>query len=503
MNSAWLWTLLALPVLGALSLVAIPREEESSVRGATLFWSLATFFASLPLFFIYDWGASGSAVFQFTSDHAWLAPLGASLKVGIDGISLLLILLTTFLVPICVLASWRSIDERVKEFHAALLLLEAAMIGVFCARDLLLFYLFWEAMLLPMFLIIGVWGGRKRVAAAMKFFVYTAVGSLLMLAAVLYVYAAAGRTFDLDQIQTNLAALRASGQLSENAQLWLFAAFGIAFAIKVPLFPFHTWLPHAHVEAPAAGSVILAAVLLKMGGYGFVRLAIPLFPAGAQLAAPFVLALAAVGVVYGSLMALSQSDVKRLIAYSSVSHLALVVLGIFVFTTRGITGGMFQMLAHGLSTGALFLLVGCLYERRHTREVADLGGIAASAPRLAACFVIATLASIALPFTCGFVGEFLILLGVFEAKHPYLAAAAASGAVLGAGYMLLVVRGIFFGEAKGANAHTPDLQGRELAFLIPVLALAVLLGVTPRPFLERLEPSVQHVLDEARIGKEG
>lgn len=502
MNSAWLlWILLLLPSLGALSLVAIPREEDTSVRGAAFFWSLLTFLGSVPLFFLYD--RTSPEVFQLGSDHAWLAPLGASLKLGIDGISLLLILLTTFLVPICILASWKSVDERVKEFHAALLVLETAMIGVFAARDLLLFYLFWEAMLVPMFLIIGVWGGRGRVKAAFKFFVYTAVGSLLMLAAILYVYVSANHTFNMDQIERTIAELRADGQLTPAIQLWLFAAFALAFAIKVPLFPFHTWLPHAHVEAPAAGSVILAAVLLKMGGYGFVRFAIPLFPDGARLAAPTIMALAAIGVIYGALMALSQTDVKRLVAYSSVSHLALVVLGIFAFNTRGITGSMFQMLSHGLSTGALFLLIGCVYERRHTREVAELGGIAASAPRLATCFVIATFASIALPFTCGFVGEFLILLGVFEARHPWLAAAGASGAILGAGYMLLVVRRVFYGEAKGENAHTPDVTGRELAYLVPVLAMAIVLGVAPKPFLDRLEPSVQRVVDQAHLTKEG
>lgn len=501
MNASWLlWVILALPLAGALSLVAIPKDDPASTRGAALFWSLCTFLASVPLFFLYD---RAGPVFQLGSEHEWMPAVHASFKLGIDGIALLLILLTTFLVPLTVLASWASVNDRVKEFHAALLVLEATMIGVFCARDLLLFYLFWEAMLVPMFLIIGVWGGKGRVRAAVKFFVYTAVGSLLMLAAVLYAYRCAGDSFDMDTIQQRLSEQRVAGLLSPRAQLWLFLGFAFAFAIKVPLFPLHTWLPHAHVEAPAAGSVILAAVMLKMGGYGLVRIAIPFFPAGAHEAAPAICVLAAIGVVYGALMALSQSDVKRLVAYSSVSHLALVVLGIFVFQTQALAGSIYQMISHGLTTGALFLLIGAVYERRHTREVAELGGIARSAPRLAAAFVIAALGSIALPATSGFVGEFLILLGVMQSHHPWLAAAGASGAVLGAAYMLIVVRRVFFGEAKGENAHVADLCGRELAYVVPVLAFTILLGVCPKPFLDRLTPSVERVVESSRPAKEG
>ncbi len=490
-ESSWLlWSLILLPTIGALTILPISKEDPTSARSAALLWSIVTFFVSVPLFFLYD---RTGPVFQLGSEHAWIPVIGASFKLAIDGISLLLILLTTFLVPITILASWRSIDHRVKEFHAAMLFLESTMIGVFCARDLLLFYLFWEAMLVPMFLMIGVWGGQNRVRAAVKFFIYTAVGSLLMLAALLYVYAATkANSFDLDKIEAALA-LKAGDPDWNHAQIWLFAAFALAFAIKVPLFPLHTWLPHAHVEAPAAGSVILAAVMLKMGGYGFVRLAIPLFPHGAVACAPTIIALAATGVVYGSLMALSQTDVKRLIAYSSVAHLALVVLGIFAFTSIGIAGGVYQMLAHGLSTGALFLLVGCIYERRHTREVSELGGLAAPAPRLAACFVIASFASVALPTTSGFVGEFLILLGGFKA-HLYAATAvAALGGILGAGYMLLVTRRVFFGEAKGENARIADLQTREIVFLSPVIIMIFVLGLCPKPFLDRIGPSVDRV----------
>jgi NADH-quinone oxidoreductase subunit M len=485
-----LWVIAALPAIGALSLFAIPREEEAGARSAALAWSVLAFLASAPLFFLFDPARSG---YQFVHSVEWLPQIGATLKVGVDGIALLLVLLTTFLVPLSILASWRSVETRVKEFHIALLLLESAMVGVFCARDLLLFYLFWEAMLVPMFLLIGVFGGPNRVRAAVKFFIYTGVGSLLMLAAILWVYVAAGRTFDLDLIEHAMAALRAEGTLTVSKQTWLFLGFGIAFAIKVPLFPFHTWLPHAHVEAPTAGSVILAAVLLKMGGYGFLRFGLPLFPEGAAQVAPWALALAAVGVIYGSLMALAQDDMKRLIAYSSVSHLAIVILGTFAFTPRAIAGGVFQMISHGLSTGALFLIFGALYERRHTRTIADMGGIASSAPALAACFVVATLASIALPGTSGFVGEFLVILGVFEAQHPWLAAAAASGAVLGAAYMLLVVRRVFFGEAKGENEHVPDLNAREWIYIVPVLAMAIVLGVFPGPFLSRIERAVDPI----------
>ncbi|HBA39973.1 MAG TPA: Fe-S-binding domain-containing protein, partial [Deltaproteobacteria bacterium] len=406
--------------------------------------------------------------------------------------------LTTFLGPIVILASW-SISTRVKEYLFFMLLLETGMLGAFVALDLFLFYVFWEVMLVPMYFLIGVWGGPRRIYAALKFVLFTMAGSLLMLVAIIYL---ATRNSQVTQVLTFDLLKIYNLQLPYEEQIWLFLAFALSFAIKVPLFPFHTWLPDAHVEAPTAGSVILAGVLLKLGTYGFLRFAIPLFPEAALAAAPFIIALAVIGIVYGAMVAMMQADLKKLVAYSSVSHLGFVMLGLFAFNLQGIQGAIYQMLNHGLSTGALFLIVGMIYERRHTRMIDDFGGLWKQMPIFSAFFLVVTLSSIGLPGLNGFVGEFLILLGSFQAS-PFWTAGAASGVVLGAIYMLWMFRRVIFGPlSRPENQNLKDIGAREIAILIPILILIFFMGIYPRPFLARMQPAVERIIQRIESKKE-
>jgi len=490
-----------LPVLGALALVVVPRGEASQHRGIAFLFALVTFLVSIGLWTGFD-SSPGAPEFQFEQMVPWMPTIGIGYHVGIDGVALLLILLTTALAPIVILSAWKAVEERVKEFLIALLVLETAMIGSFAALDLILFYVFWEAVLVPMYLLIGVWGSANRLYATVKFFVYTFVASVLMLVAILYVYFHDGGTFDYVQA-------RASLDVSSEAGRWLFLAFALAFAVKVPMFPLHTWLPDAHTEAPTAGSVILAGVLLKMGTFGFFRYALPLFPEAALEYRGAIAILAVVGILYGALMSFVQTDMKRLVAYSSVSHLGFVMLGLAALSAEGLTGSVYQMLNHGVSTGALFLLVGVLYERRHTRLLSEFGGIAKQVPWLATVFVIVTLSSIGLPGTNGFVGEFLILSGTWLSRLGHatiFAVLGAVGVILGAVYMLLLVEKVFFGKiTKAENRSLPDLSVREAFVLAPMVALILVMGLVPQPFLAPAKTSVDRLVRrfeaaEARMG---
>jgi NADH-quinone oxidoreductase subunit M len=491
-----------LPILGALALVLVPGSEARQHKALALAISLLTFFVSLGLWVGFD--ASPTAPeFQFEQFAPWIASIGIGYHVGIDGVALLLVMLTTVLTPIVILSAWRAVEDRVKEFMIALLVLETAMIGTFAALDLVLFYVFWELILIPMYLLIGVWGSQNRLYATIKFFIYTFAASVLMLLAILYVYFHDGGTFDYVEARRAL-------QVTPEAARWLFLAFALAFAVKVPMFPLHTWLPDAHTEAPTAGSVILAGVLLKMGTFGFFRYAMPLFPEAALDFRIAIAVLAVVGIVYGALMSLVQTDMKRLVAYSSVSHLGFVMLGLMAISPEGLTGGVYQMLNHGVSTGALFLLVGILYERRHTRLIAEYGGIAKRVPLIATAFIIVTLSSVGLPGTNGFVGEFLILSGTWLSRLRHSAVFATIGAlgvILGAVYMLLLVERVFFGTIRNEhNKHLPDLSVREGVVLAPMLALIVVMGLMPQPFLAPAKPAVDRLVQrfqaaEQRLGR--
>ncbi|HEY7291994.1 MAG TPA: NADH-quinone oxidoreductase subunit M [Vicinamibacterales bacterium] len=485
-------SLIVIPVAGAIALLFV-RDDERLARNIALVVSLLVFAETLLLWSRFS---IGTADFQFVEHHAWMPAFGVSYTIGVDGISLFLLVLTAFLTPLALLGSWASIHKKTATFCVFVLLLEAAMIGVFVSIDLFLFYVFWDAMLVPMYFLIGIWGYDRRIYAAVKFILYTMAGSVLMLLAILglaYLHSTATGAYSFDL--RDLYGLN----LTTHVQFWFFLAFALAFAIKVPLFPFHTWLPDAHVEAPTAGSVILAGVLLKMGTYGLVRFAFPLFPDAAAFFAPLLGVLAVVGIIYGALVAMVQPDMKKLVAYSSVSHLGFVVLGIAAMNTQGVQGAVYQMLNHGVSTGGLFLVVGMLSDRRHTRLIAEYGGIKNVAPRLVAVFLIITLSSIGLPGLNGFVGEFLILLGAFRAD-PRLAAFAATGVILSATYMLWMFQRVNYGPVDDKNAALPDLQPREWLVIAPIVATAVLMGVLPNLFLRPIEPSVERMLNQVHRG---
>jgi NADH-quinone oxidoreductase subunit M len=488
--------LVFLPLAGGIAISAVPRHATSLIRWLSLGVSLVTFALAIFAFVTFDPYQPGM---QFIEHRPWINSPPISYHLGIDGMSLLLILLTGFLTPLAILASWTSITRHAKEFFLFLLALETGMIGVFAALDLVLFFFFWEAMLIPMYFLIGVWGHERRIYAAVKFILYTMTGSALMLVGILYLYRMTG-SVNLTVIQSQIAG--GALALTGTAQILLFLAFFIAFAIKVPMFPFHTWLPDAHVEAPTAGSVILAGVLLKMGTYGMLRFCLPLFPQAARELAPVIIALAIVGILYGSLVAMVQPDMKKLVAYSSVAHLGFVVLGIFTFDVAGLEGAIYQMCSHGVSTGALFILVGMLYDRRHTRLIAEFGGLATTMPTYAAFFLIVALSSLGLPLLNGFVGEFLIILAAFHVK-PLYAALAGLGVVLAAVYLLWMYQRVFYGGVTNEkNRWIPDLNEREKVILVSLVFVILWMGVYPQTFLRKLDTSVTAVIQHVERGPE-
>jgi NADH-quinone oxidoreductase subunit M len=484
------------PLLGALVLLFIPREMENAHKIAGNVFGALGFLVSLPLL---RWWNPREKPFSFEESAEWIPSIGARYHLGIDGISLLLVMLTTFLGMIAILSSWSAIHQRTKEYYILLLLLQTGMIGVFVSLDFFLFYVFWEVMLVPMYFLIGVWGSDRRLYAAIKFFLYTLAGSVVMLLAILALYfyapvpAGGTRTFDVPTL------LAAAHDFSDPLKVWLFWGFFFAFAIKVPMFPFHTWLPDAHTEAPTAGSVILAGVLLKMGTYGFIRFSLPLLPADAVMRARIihiVIVLSLIGIIYGALVCLMQKDMKRLIAYSSVSHLGFCTLGIFALTPNGLAGSVLQQINHGISTGALFLIVGVLYERRHTRMISEFGGLATPMPNFAAIYLIVSLSSLGMPLLNGFIGEFTILQGAFQVSKAW-AAWGSLGVVLGAAYLLWLYQRVMFGPVtQFANEDLPDLNLREYATLVPLVILAFWIGIYPKPFFALIEKPVQKIVEQ-------
>lgn len=480
------------PALGALIIALMPGSEKSVIKGFAFFWTLLVFLISL---LILVWFDQSSPYYQFEEKALWIKQLGVYYHVGIDGISLWLVLLTTFLTPLVALSAYKAVDNRAKDYMMYMLVLETGMLGAFLALDVFLFYVFWEVMLIPMYFIIGVFGGERRIYATLKFVLFTMVGSLLMLVGILYLYFRHNQQFGFYSGDlTDLARL--VPHLAFSEQTWLFLAFGLAFAVKVPMWPVHTWLPDAHTEAPTGGSVILAGVLLKMGVFGFLRFAIPLFPLATNAALPFIAGLAVFGIIFGALVSIAQKDVKRLIAYSSVSHMGFVMLGLAGMALVSLEGAVYQSLNHGISTGALFLLVGVIYERRHTRLISEYGGLAAVMPAYAAVFLVAALSSAGLPLLNGFVGEFLIMTGAFASKSLYggkvFAAIASSGVILAAVYLLWMYRRVFFGPIKNdANKNLPDLSLREWGYLLPLVIMMFVMGLAPNLFLKPMEKSVQ------------
>jgi len=485
-----------LPLAGALFIVFFMKNATSIRNFATLI-AAVDFVVSIPLWFAFD---RQGELFQFRESAAWIEAIGARYEFGIDGIALLLVLLTTFLGVLAFLSSWSAIETRQKEYYIFLLLLQTGMMGVFMAMDFFLFYVFWEVMLVPMYFLIGIWGGPRKLYAAIKFFLYTLVGSVLMLLGILalYFYNSTGlfgwgglgnpKSFFIPQFHD------ISGAIPPELQFWVFVVFFVGFAIKVPMVPFHTWLPDAHVEAPTAGSVILAGVLLKMGTYGFVRFSLPILPAATVQLLPWMAGLSIIGIIYGALVAMAQKDMKKLVAYSSVSHLGFVMLGLFALNPAGINGSVLQMINHGLSTGALFLLVGVIYERRHTRMIAEYGGISSEMPVFATIFLIITMSSIGLPVLNGFIGEFTILVGAFN-RVWWWGLAGVIGIVLGAAYMLWMYQRVFFGPLSNPeNKDLPDLNRRELLYLMPIVVLCFWIGLYPKPFFDILEKPVDYVV---------